>query len=68
LSITFGRHRLPRLRRPIRSLTGGPARARDARRVLPAGALAQAVPDAEVGFSAFFNRDHANRWDPAERS
>jgi hypothetical protein len=56
------------MRRPIRSLTGRPAGARDARRVLPDGALAQAVPDAEVGFSAFFNRDHANHWDSAERS
>jgi hypothetical protein len=56
------------MRRPIRSLTGGAARVRDARRVLPAGAFARAVPDAEVGFSAFFSRDHANQWDPAERS
>ena len=50
------------MRRPIRSLAGALLALALPAVALPVAAHAQAVPDAEVGFSAFFNRDYANQF------
>jgi hypothetical protein len=54
------------MRRLNRGLTGALAVAALAA-TLPDAAHAQAVPDSEVGFSAFFNRDYANQFPGPEQ-